>query len=412
VLAHSGAPIGPDGLWRAWSFPPGVVIGLGLSGALYLIGLVRLRCRGRGQAVRGRETACFAAGWLVLVLALVSPLHELGESLLSAHMVQHELLILLAAPLLVLGRPLAPTLWGVPSTARHWLSRLAWRREVHATWTFISRPAVAWTLHATAMLLWHLPPLYQKSLVSETAHAAQHASFLLTALLFWWALLNGQKARAYAGASVLYLFGTAVYTGGLGALLTVSTRLWYPPYLGRTTPWGLTPLEDQQLAGLVMWMPGALFYLAAALGLAAGWLREADRRVLRWEAMRSGAPLLLLLGLASLLGCKRGPEFSAQEAAHLTRGGSAHRGADAIRRYGCGACHTIPGIAGAKGQVGPPLAGVGGRAYIAGVLTNTPEHMVRWIVDPQAVDSLTAMPLLGVSAAEAKDIAAYLYTRR
>ena len=412
MLAHAGAPIGPEDLWRGWSFPPGVVIGLGLSGALYLIGLMRLRRRGRAQAVRGRETACFAAGWLVLALALLSPLHEVGESLLSAHMIQHELLVLLAAPLLVLGRPLAPTLWGLPWTARHQLGRLAWRREVHATWAFITRPAVAWTLHAAAILLWHLPPLYQKSLVSETAHAAQHASFLLTALLFWWALLYGQQARAHAGAAVLYLFGTAVYTGGLGALLTISTRLWYPLYVGRTAAWGFTPLADQQLAGLVMWMPGSVVYLAAALWLAAGWLREADRRVLRWEAVRSGVPLLLLVALGALAGCKPSPALSAQGAARLTGGGRASRGADAIRRYGCGSCHTIPGIPGAKGQVGPPLAGVGGRAYIAGVLTNTADNMVRWIVNPPAVDSLTAMPLLGVSPAEARDIAAYLYTQR
>jgi cytochrome c oxidase assembly factor CtaG/cytochrome c2 len=389
-----------------------VVLGLIASGALYLIGWVRLHRRGRAQAVGGGETVCFAMGWLVLAVALVSPLHELGEALLSAHMVQHELLMLAVAPLLVLGRPLAPTLWGLPAAARHSLGRLAWRRELRSAWAFITRPSVAWTLQAMAILLWHLPPLYQRSMLSERAHAAQHASFLVTALLFWWALVHGQEARGRAGAAVLYLFGTAVYTGGLGALLTLSTRLWYPLYLGRTAPWGLTPLDDQQLAGLLMWMPGALVYLAAALGLAARWLREADRRVIRWEALRGGAPLLLVLALAGLIGCKQGPALSAQEAARLTGGGDVRRGADAIHRFGCGACHTIPGITGAKGQVGPPLAGVGGRAYIGGVLTNTPEHMVRWIVDPQAVDSLTAMPLLGVSAPEARDIAAYLYTLR
>ena len=158
--------------------------------------------------------------------------------------------------------------------------------------------------------------------------------------------------------------------------------------------------------------PGALVYLAAAITLAAMWLREANRRVLRWEALRSGAPLLLVLALAGLIGCDRGPALSAQQAARVTRGGDARRGADALRRFGCGACHVIPGIAGASGQVGPPLGGVGGRAYIAGVLTNTPENMIRWIVNPRGVDSLTAMPILGVSAPEARDIAAYLYTRR
>jgi cytochrome c len=118
-----------------------------------------------------------------------------------------------------------------------------------------------------------------------------------------------------------------------------------------------------------------------------------------------------LAGVLVLAGCDRGGALSAQEAAHLT-GGSVGRGSEAIRRFGCGACHAIPGIPGAHGQVGPPLGGVGGRAYIAGVLTNTPDNMVRWIVNPQGIDSLTAMPVLGVSAPEARDIAAYLYTRR
>lgn len=115
--------------------------------------------------------------------------------------------------------------------------------------------------------------------------------------------------------------------------------------------------------------------------------------------------------LASVAACERGG-LSADEAAYLTDGGVAARGADAMQRFGCGACHAIPGIPGAKGQVGPPLAGLAGRAYIAGVLTNTPDHLVRWIVNPPAVDSLTAMPNLGVTAGEARDIAAYLYMRQ
>jgi putative membrane protein len=412
AVADPGAPLRPQDLWHAWSFPPVVVLGLLASGALYMAGLLRLRRRGHGQAARGVDAAWFAAGWIALAVALLSPLHELGGALLSAHMVQHELLMLVAAPLLVLGRPLVPMLWALPPAPRHGLGRLAWRRSVRKTWAFITRPSVAWTLQAAAILLWHLPPFYQRSMQSESVHAAQHASFLVTALLFWWALLRSQGARRGAGAGVLYLFGTAVYTGGLGALLTVSTRVWYPLYLGRTAPWGLTPLEDQQLAGLIMWMPGALVYVAAAVTLAAMWLREADRRVLRWEALRGGVPLLLVLTLAGLVGCDREPALSAQEAARLTRGGDTHRGAEAIRRYGCGACHAIPGIAGANGQVGPPLGGLGGRAYIAGVLTNTPENMVHWIMNPRSVDSLTAMPVLGVSPREARDIAAYLYTRR
>ena len=120
---------------------------------------------------------------------------------------------------------------------------------------------------------------------------------------------------------------------------------------------------------------------------------------------------LLLIALA-VSGCDRGAALSAREAAQLTGGGDDRRGAEAIRRFGCGACHTIPGIPGASGQVGPPLAGIGARSYIAGVLVNTPDDMVRWIVNPPAADSLTAMPALDVTTSEARDIAAYLYRHR
>jgi cytochrome c len=121
---------------------------------------------------------------------------------------------------------------------------------------------------------------------------------------------------------------------------------------------------------------------------------------------------ILFLAVLPLAGCDRGGGLSAQQATQLTGGGNDRRGAEAIRRFGCGTCHVIPGIEGASGQVGPPLAGIGGRAYIAGVLVNTPDDMVRWIVNPPAVDSLTAMPALGVTPREARDIAAYLYRQR
>jgi cytochrome c2 len=234
-------------------------------------------------------------------------------------------------------------------------------------------------------------------------------SFLGTALLFWWTVLRRRDGRLGAPVAVLALFTTAVHTSLLGALLTFSSRVWYPVYLARTAPWGLSPLEDQQVAGLIMWVPAGISYAAAALALLAGWLVEspAERRASRVSV----AALPLVVAVIGLGGCERSGALSAQGAAHLT-GGNAYRGAESIRRFGCGACHVIPGIPGAAGEVGPPLAGVGGRAYIGGVLTNTPDHMVRWIVNPRAVDSLTAMPNLGVTEGDARDIAAYLYTRR
>jgi cytochrome c oxidase assembly factor CtaG len=208
----------------------------------------------------------------------MSPLHRLGGVLFSAHMAQHELLMAVAAPLLVLGRPIIPFLWALPTSWRRAAGEWAALALVRSVWLLLSLPVVAWVLHAAAIWLWHAPLLYQAALKSELVHTAQHVSFLGTGVLFWWALLQGRQGRAGRPASVIYLFTTAVHTSLLGVLLTFSSRLWYPLYQSGTMQWGLTPIEDQQLAGLIMWIPGGLAYLIAALWLASAWLREPEPR--------------------------------------------------------------------------------------------------------------------------------------
>lgn len=256
-------------LWTAWEFDPGVVIPLAISALLYIRGARRER------TLTLRRKACFWAGWAMLALALVSPLHPLGEELFSAHMIQHEILMLAAAPLLVLSRPLVTFLWGMPFSWRRKAG--AWAKSVYVrkSWSFLTDPLTAWWIHAAAIWLWHVPFLFQLTLKSELAHTAQHLSFLLSALLFWWALFYAHGRLAY-GAAVFYVFTTAVHTSILGALLTFSPHLWYPLYSNTTQAWGLTPLEDQQLGGLVMWVPAGLVYLAAGLWLFAAWLKESD----------------------------------------------------------------------------------------------------------------------------------------
>jgi putative membrane protein len=194
-------------------------------------------------------------------------------------MVQHELLMVAAAPLLILGRPLVPFLWALPMRWRRVLGTWSAAQPVRAAWRTLTRPSIAWTIHAAAIWVWHVPALFQATLESEVVHSVQHLSFLGSALLFWWALLRGREGRLGAPAAVVYLFTTAVHTSILGALLTFSTRTWYPLYHTSTGAWGLTSLEDQQLAGLIMWIPAGLGYLIAALAIAASWLREPERRV-------------------------------------------------------------------------------------------------------------------------------------
>jgi cytochrome c2 len=207
---------------------------------------------------------------------------------------------------------------------------------------------------------------------------------------------------------VLYLFTTSVHTTVLGALLTFSSRLWYPIYAPGTAAWGLTPLEDQQLAGLIMWVPAGLAYLVAALAVGASWLQDSRPTTV---LSRSAGVSFLVVTVAVLAGagCREGSAMTPMEAARAT-GGNPVRGAGAIRAYGCAACHTVPGVPGAKGTVGPPLNGIASRAYIAGVLTNSTDNLIRWIQHPQQIDSLTVMPDVGATEPVARDIASYLYT--
>jgi cytochrome c oxidase assembly factor CtaG len=229
------------------------------------------------------EAIWFAGGWLALMIALVSPMHAWGRVLFSAHMTQHEVLMLVAAPLLVLGRPVVVFLWAFPVNWSRRIGNIGKLRWFSSTWRFLTIPLVAWLVHAIALWIWHVPLLFDAVLQKEWVHTLQHISFLASALLFWWDLIHGPQGAMGYGAAVLYLFTTSIHSGALGALLTVAGTVWYPSYIGLTSSWGLTPLEDQQLGGLIMWIPAGLVYLIAGLALFVGWLREADVRAVKRE---------------------------------------------------------------------------------------------------------------------------------
>src|SRR5689334_9038005 len=285
LLAHEGRPHTFHDLWHTWGWDPGVWVPLAVSAAVYGLGVYRAwSASGRGRGVREWEAWCFAGGWLALFVALVSPLHPWGRVLFSAHMTQHEVLMLVAAPLLVLGRPLVAFAWALPVNWARAIGRTTNRPGWQRVWVAISNPLAAWVIHAAALWAWHVPALFQATLENEWVHAAQHLSFLLSAVLFWWAVMHGRNRAVGFGAAVLYLFTTALHNQILGALLTFARTTWYPAYQGTTQSWGLTPLEDQQLGGLVMWIPAGVVYIIAGLALVAGWLRDSERRVQRREA--------------------------------------------------------------------------------------------------------------------------------
>lgn len=278
--AHPGSHLAPHDLWSAWSLEPLVLLVIGLSAALYARGVRRLWGRaGVGRGIPRWRAYCFAAGLAALFVALVSPLDALGGVLFSAHMVQHEVLMLVAAPLLVLGLPLIPFLWALPLRGRRRLGRWAKIPPVRGTFQALTHPATAWILYAAALWVWHAPALYQATLRSEWVHVAQHASFTGSALLFWWVLFHPARLRRREyGTSVIYVFTTAVHGSLLGALLTFARTPWYPAYAPSTPAWGLSPLDDQQIGGLIMWIPPGFLYLCIALTVLGLWLRGIEAR--------------------------------------------------------------------------------------------------------------------------------------
>jgi putative membrane protein len=273
AMAHGGG-----GHAAGWTLDPLIIAPLTISLALFSAGWIRLRRRSaRGAGGLRRRAGLFAAGWLVLAGALVSPLHQAGERSFAAHMLEHELLMLAAAPLLVLAEPLAIMLWALPSAGRQAVGTASRAAPVRAIWSAATNPVVATLLQAAALWLWHAPALFDRALVSPGWHIAQHLSFLASALFFWTAVLPGRAAPA--AVAVLCLFATSLVSGALGAMMAFAQSPWYVAYarLGMA-PLGLTPLEDQQLAGMLMWVPGGLVHALAALAAMAQLLKSEPKR--------------------------------------------------------------------------------------------------------------------------------------
>lgn len=265
-----------------WTWPPFVLTTLLLTAVLYIMGTIRMRRRTTNRRLLMSPIICFALGWISLVLALDSPLHELGEQLFWVHMTQHEILMLISAPLLVLGRPLVAFLWALSPAWREAAANVGRLRTFKKGWTSISAPLPAWLVSALGLWIWHIPWLFDQTLRSDWIHAAQHTTFLLAALIFWWPVINRTAALGYGGGLV-YIFTTILHTSVLGALLTFSPRPWYSAYVVTAPGWHLTALEDQQIGGLIMWIPAGTVLLLVALGLLVKWLQESETR---WQYTR------------------------------------------------------------------------------------------------------------------------------
>jgi putative membrane protein len=275
ALAHGGEVHGNE---ATWTFDPWIVAPLLAVGVPYLFGAWVLRRRTAiGRSTRNRSALAFGVGWLTLAGALVSPLHWLGEHLFTFHMIEHEIVMAVSAPLLVAARPIGTMLWALPRRARVAAGRLLRRRGIVTAWDWLSSGGNATVLHGIAIWAWHAPLLFDAAVTDVAMHRLQHLSFLLTAVLFWWSVLY----RSNPGVAAWHLFVTMMHTSILGALMALAPKVLYQAQTATALQWGLTPLQDQQLAGLIMWIPAGTVYAGAAMALTVIWIRKSG------EARRS-----------------------------------------------------------------------------------------------------------------------------
>jgi len=233
--------------WQRWDLHPSVVIGLALLGGLYAyLG---------GLAAPPRRIMAFGGALVVLAVSLNGPLHNLSDGyLFSAHMLQHLALTLVFPPLLLYGTPA----WVVrPLLGPAWVLRLARRA---------TRPLAAGTLFSVPITLWHLPQFYEAALEHHPLHIVQHLVFIATAVVMWWPILAPvpELPRASYPTQLIYLFVLGLPMSLTGALITLSDRVLYPFYAAAPRVWGLTPLADQQMGGLLMWVVGTIYLWVAA----------------------------------------------------------------------------------------------------------------------------------------------------
>jgi putative membrane protein len=259
-----------------WNLAPSIIIGTALVIGLYLYAVGPLRRKYHlADAVKRIQIITFIVGTLIMFFALVSPLDALGDDyLFSAHMVQHLLLTIAGPPLMLLGTP-------------GWLlSPVLRNRTVFLIARFLTFPLMAFLLYNVDFWLWHAPPLYNATLSNDNIHILEHVTFIIFAFINWWPIFSPveELPRLSIGGQILYIFLNGMPTVALGAGLTFLQPL-YAPYIEQPVRvWGLSPATDQQLGGLIMWVPGNIVYIVIASILFIRWMQLQDEKQREREA--------------------------------------------------------------------------------------------------------------------------------
>ena len=282
---HEGEGVALHDVWRSWNWPPAVVLVLLLMAGAYCLGWWRLRRQGYRRLASGWRLAAYLGGLAVLALALLSPIDTLQSLLFAMHMVQHELLMMVAPPLLFLGNPFPIALWGMPAGLRRAIGEfLAPQTAFRRGFQRLTAPWVAWVLYVGALWLWHAPTAYDAALRYEPIHDLEHITFFGTALLFWWHVVGAAPhihGFSGFGTRIGYVLAALVQNEVLAVSISLADRVLYTYYETVPRLWGLSVLQDQELGGAIMWIPGGMMYVLAAIILIACLLDWEEKKTSR-----------------------------------------------------------------------------------------------------------------------------------
>lgn len=289
-------------LLRSWDWRWEVTLILALAGTVYSRGWLHVRSSQRGRSPRqgpsnpqagwtgqkrlatGWRLAAYLGGLAILGLALMSPIDVLGGQLFLMHMVQHLLLVMIAPPLLLIANPFPFFMWGLPARARHAVGRLlnrgsTFRRGLRS----LTSPGLVWMVFVATFLGWHDPNAYNAALRNDLVHDLEHLSFFGTGMLFWWLVVGaGPRLRPLSrGVRLVYVLLTVPVNMAAGVAIAFASQPIYTYYTTVPRLWGLTVMQDQMLGGVIMWIPGSMMYLMAALILISRLIQsEADKQPL------------------------------------------------------------------------------------------------------------------------------------
>lgn len=262
--AHSGGHLhGP--WWQHWNFSLLVCLNLIVITGCYVAGYVKRRRRFPSDKQAGGQLGVFFLGIFFLFLALVSPLDPLSDFLGWVHMLQHTTLMMIAAPLLALSSLPYVNQWVLSKflAKKIWVLKNVVKKSVIGR---VSYPLAIFWLYTFTLWIWHLPAMYEAALSISFIHDFQHLSFFFTSYWFWVLILDPYAKRSLGPeVSLVYLFVSSIHAMILGVLMALSPHVWYKPYVETAPLLGWDSLQDQQLAGLIMWMPAGISYLFAAI---------------------------------------------------------------------------------------------------------------------------------------------------